>query len=127
MIICAVPNRAMDDDLKQYLDGMEQRITRRIDTAATQLETTLDRFETTEQRLTGRLDQRLETFEQRLADCMQEVQTELLKAFRQTYEQGRMRDLALEARATGVENRLNGVERRLSEIEKKLFLDPPAA
>ena len=112
MIICAVPNRAMDDDLKQYLDGMEQGITRRIDTATSRRETTLDRFETTEQRL---------------ADCMQEVQTELLKAFRQTYEQGRMRDLALEARATGVENRLNSVERRLFEIEKKLLLNPPAA
>jgi hypothetical protein len=88
----------MDEDLKQYLHEMEQRIGARID-----------------------------AYEQRLIERMRDMQTELLKGYLPAQELANTRDSVLEARQLGVETRVNSVEKRLWEIEKKILLNPPAA
>jgi hypothetical protein len=73
------------------------------------------------------IEVRMQSMEERLSEQMQDMQTELLKAFLPAQEQNHVRDNALESRANGVELRVAIVEARLAQIEKKLLLNPPAA
>jgi hypothetical protein len=95
----------MDEDLKQYLMGMEHRIDKRFG----EIELRIDqRFGDMEQRIDQRITQRCE-----------EVETKLLSAFH-----GWARTMEIRSRCTstvvnGFDERLSHLEDRVSEIERK--------
>ena len=88
----------MDDELKQFLQSME-----------------------------ARLSSEQAAMESRLTEQMRDMQTEILTAFLPFEQEVGVRQPTMETRITGVEARMATLAGRLAEIEKKLLLNPPAA
>ena len=121
----------MDDDLKQHLEAMEERIALRIAGVVGTLTGVLeDRIAGVEAKIAG-VEGKLEETVARLIERMRDMQTELLKAFGAWQEnvQARVRQMEITAgnsEAT-ILARMDTLERRLFEIERRLLMNPPAA
>jgi hypothetical protein len=125
----------MDEDLKQHLLGMEQRLTvatgnaiqatddrleRKFTAAIRATEDRLDRkIQAMEDRLGQKLTAAFQALGDRLSGKMRDMQTELLKAY--------LSRVRLCSCTIAVEARVAITEGRLAEIEKKLLLNPPTA
>jgi hypothetical protein len=113
----------MDSELKQYLEGMESRLDKRLghlDSRVGQLDQRMDRFD---ERM-GQFDNVLEHFEARLVEKMRHMQTELLRGFASFSEAQTLRLRKVEADQSNLDLALSGrvsvLEKRLLEIELRL-------
>jgi hypothetical protein len=99
----------MDADLKQYLEGMETRLTERVDA--------------TETRIMQRVDGRIDAVEDRLKDFIRQADLDLeTKIVGEFWKWGRTSDMrtkqALDT-ASAVSDRLLSIEDRVSALERK--------
>jgi hypothetical protein len=84
----------MDNELKQYLTDMEER-------------------------LNGRFDQRIDDMEERFDARLEKVETNLLTAFHGWARAMEIRVRGVSAVAQGFDERLGLAEERISELERK--------
>jgi hypothetical protein len=93
----------MDQELKQYLEGMESRL---------------------ESRVEAHFDEKMGKMEERVTEKMRDMQTELLRGFAAFAEVQTIRLKKVEADQsnldTALSGRVNVIEKRLLEIELRL-------
>ena len=106
----------MDTELKQYLEGMETRLSERVGAVEA-------RIDATEARIMQRVDGRIDAVEDRLKDFIRQADLDLeTKIVGEFWKWGRTSDMrtkqALDT-SSSVSERLLAVEDRVSALERK--------
>jgi hypothetical protein len=115
----------MDNELKQFLTAMEERLTevakateQRLEGTEQRLEGTEQRLEAMEQRLEGKIDASADRLRTELGDKIRESETKLLSAFHGWARSMEIRVRSTSSNVSTLDERLTLAEERISELER---------